>query len=380
MELVSMLEHISVFVFCFFLLIQLFFYWIIFARFAFHTPKSVSYPEEEEGVSVVLCVKNEAHWLKRYLCSVLEQNYSNYEVIVVNDNSDDETDSILKEYQTKYPHLKPINISTNQVNVLEKKMSLAIGIKSAKNEIILITDVDSAPKSSNWVREMAKHYLTEHYVVLGYAGYERKDSALNTLIRYDNTHTAIRYFSHALAGQPYRGNARNLSYPRSLFLSNYNYILLYNSQVRDEDLFVNQIVTKKNTAIEYSKEAQIVSQQRQFTFHDWLEYKRLSERKGKYYKPKSAFLVGLYNFTGFFLYVSLIVAVVCLHSNMEYLLVTIGLFMVRLVSQWIIFGKCIHKLDEHALISKIPLLDIFFMFVIPILEVDKFLYKQKKWK
>ena len=379
MGIVIISEHISVFIFCFFLLVQLFFYWIIFARFAFHKPKSISY-SEEEGVSVVLCVKNEAHLLKRYLRSVLEQNYSNYEVIVVNDNSDDETDSLLKEYQNIYPHLKPINISTNQVNVLEKKMSLAIGIKSAKNEIILITDVDSVPKSSNWVKEMAKHYITERYIVLGYAGYERKNNALNTLIRYDNVHTTLRYFSHALVGQPYRGNARNLSYPRSLFLSNYNYILLYNSQVRDEDLFVNQIVNKKNTAIEYSKDAHIVSQQRQYTFHDWLEYKRLSERKGKYYKPKSTFLVGLYNFTGFFYYVSLLVAIIFLRNNFYYLILIVGLFMVRLASQWIIFGKSIRKLDEKALISKIPLLDIFFMFIIPVLEIDKFFYRQKKWK
>lgn len=374
-----MLEHVPVLFFCFFLLVQLVFYWIIYARFAFHKTRKKEYSEEEK-VSVILCVKNEAHYLKRNLQAVLEQDYANFEVVVVNDNSEDGTDGILKEFQTKYPHLNVINISTNHVNVLEKKMSLALGIKSAKNEIILITDVDTAPKSPYWIREMVKHYLDEHYIVLGYAAYEQNNTFLNTLIRYDNVHTAIQYISHAIIGQPFRGVARNVSYPKSLFLSNYNYILLYNSLVRDEDLFVNQIANKKNTEVEYSVEAQVVSQQRQSSFHEWLEYKRLSGSAGKLYKLKSKLLLGLYYVSGFFFYVSLIVAVVFLRNNIDYLILLAGLFSVRFISQWFIFGKCIRKLNEKALIGKVPLLDVFFVFILPILVINKIFYRKKKWK
>ncbi|MDD3279947.1 MAG: glycosyltransferase [Bacteroidales bacterium] len=374
-----MLEHISVLLFCLFLLIQLFFYWIIYARFAFHKTRKKEYVDEE-GVSVILCVKNEAHWLRRSLQPILEQNYSNYEVLVVNDNSEDGSDGILLEYQNKYPHLNIINISTNHVNVLEKKMSLALGIKSAKHEIILITDVDTLPKSPNWIREMTKHYLDEHYVVLGYASYEQRDTFLNTLIRYDNVHEAIQYFSHAIVGQPYRGVARNLSYPKSLFLSNYNYILLYNSVHRDEDLFVNQIVTKQNTAVEYSVEAQMISQQRHANLHEWLDFKRLSGSKGKCYKLKSQMLLALYHSSGFFFYLSLVAAIIVLRNNPDYLFLLMALFLVRLLSQWIIFGKCIRKLDEKALVGKVPLLDVFFMLVVPVLIINKIFYKKKKWK
>ncbi len=379
MEVVTVMGFVVIFIFCFSLFVQLFFYWIFFARFAYHKPDSIAYPDEE-GVSVILCVKNEAHCLKRHLRSFLEQNYSNYEVIVINNNSEDETDSILKEYQNLYPHLNPIKISTHQVNVLEKKMSLAVGIKSAKHEIILIADIDSEPKSPNWVREMAKHYLVERYVVLGYAAYEQKNNILNTLIRYDNIHTALRYFSFALSGYPYRGNARNLSYPRSLFLSNYNYILLYNSQVRDEDLFVNQIVTKNNVAIEYDADTHVLSKQRHETFKEWIEYKRLSNRKGKHYNTKSLFLLHLYHITGFVFYISLLLLVIMFYNNLNYISLIIGLFLIRLISQWIIFGKSIRKLDEKALKSKIPLMDMFFMLIMPLLEVDKYFYKKTKWK
>lgn len=379
MDVVTVLGFVLIFIFCFSLLIQLLFYWIIFARFAYHKPNHIPYPEEE-GVSVILCVKNEAHWLKRHLRSFLEQNYSNYEVIVINNNSEDETDSILKEYQNLYPHLNPINISTHHVNVLEKKMSLAVGIKSAKHEIILIADIDSEPQSPNWVREMAKHYLVERYVVLGYAAYEQKNNILNTLIRYDNIHTTLRYFSFALAGFPYRGNAHNLSYPRSLFLSNYNYILLYNSQVKDEDLFVNQIINKNNVAIAYHKDAQVLSKQRHNTFTEWLAYKRLSGRKGKHYNFQSVLLLHAYHITGFAFYASLLFLVIMFYSNISYISLIIGLFLIRLISQWIIFGKSIRKLDEKALKSKIPLLDMFFMLIMPLLEIDKYFYKKTKWK
>ncbi len=367
------------FVFCFFTLIQLLFFSTFFLRFAFHKLKSNS-NTVDEAVSVIIAVKNEAHLIKNNLRSFLEQDYDNYEVIVINDNSEDSTGSILKEFQHLYPHLKIINVSINQVNVLEKKMSLAVGIKSAQHEIILISDIYSSPSSPHWIRKMAKHYLEERYVVLGYVACEYKKNLLNTIIRYDNVHTAIRYFSYALMGVPYRGNASNLSYPRSLFLSNYNYILLYNSQVMDEDLFANQIMNKKNTAIEYSKEAHILSQQHHSSFQDWLKYKRLSGRKRKYYLFKKNFLVKLYPFTGFFFYFTCLIALVISFFDQQYLWGILSLFLIRMSIQWFIFGKCIRKLDERTLIHKIPLLDMFFMFIMPILEIDKNFYKKNKWK
>lgn len=375
-----MLISILFFGFCFFTLIQLLFFCVFFLRFAIHKLNNNSDNTVNEAVSVILAVKNEAHLIKCNLRSFLEQNYNNYEVIVVNNNSEDNTASLLKEYQHVYPHLKVVNISTNQVNVLEKKMSLAVGIKSAQHEIILLSDIGSTPKSVYWIREMAKHYLENRYVVLGYAAYEKNNTLLNTIIRYDNTHTAICYFSYALSGFPYRGNARNLSYPRSLFLSNYNYILLYNSQVIDEDLFANQIMNKKNTAIEYRKEAHILSQQPHSSFRDWLRHKRLSGRKGKNYSLKKSFLVGLYNFTGFFFYLTWIITIVLSFYNQQYLWFILLLFILRMSLQWFIFGKCIRKLDEKTLIKKIPLLDVFFMLIMPILEIDKNFHKKKKWK
>ncbi|MDD2623100.1 MAG: glycosyltransferase [Bacteroidales bacterium] len=363
----------------FFLFIQLVYYWIVFARFAFRRPKT-TYADMDDGVSVIICAKNELHWLKRYLRPLLEQDYPNYEVIVVNDNSDDGTDSFLKEYQSQYPHLHPVSISTNQVRVMEKKMALAVGIKSAKHEIVLITDVDSAPKSPNWIYEMVKHYNTDTYIVLGYGSYEPKKGLLNTLIRYDSLHVATQYFSYALMGYPYRGVSRNLSFPKSLFLSNYNYVLSYNTYVSDDDLFVNQIANKKNTAIEYNPQAHIVTQQRQHTFADWLLYKQHCKHTGKYYKFKNRLALFLYAASGFMFYCSLILALFLCINNTKYLYIIAALFTLRLISQYIVFGKIIHTLEEKSLKGILPFLDLFFMLFLPILQVHTLFYTPKKWK
>jgi glycosyltransferase involved in cell wall biosynthesis len=373
-----MFDLFIVLVLSFFLLIQLVFYWFVFARFAFYRCKPKPYISD--GVSVILCTKNEVHLLKRFLRSLLEQDYPNYEVIVVNDNSDDGTDSLLKEYQIQYPHLRPVTISTNQVRVMEKKMALAVGIKSAKHEIVLITDVDSVPKSPFWIREMVKHYAPETYIVLGYGAFEPKKGLLNKLIRYDGLHTAIQYFSHALIGYPFRGVSRNLSFPKSLFLSNYNYVLSYNTYVSDDDLFVNQIATKRNTAVEFSPDAHIVSQQRQHSFSDWLIYKQQSKHTGKYYKFQNRFSMFLYAASGFMFYVSLIAALFLLRQHTEYLYLIAAMFGIRLLSQWIVFGKITTKLEEKSLKAFIPFMDVFFMLFMPLLQINTLFYTPKKWK
>jgi hypothetical protein len=114
--------------------------------------------------------------------------------------------------------------------------------------------------------------------------------------------------------------------------------------------------------------------------HEWLDFKRLSGSKGKCYKLKSQVLLALYHSSGFFFYLSLVAAIIVLRNNPDYLFLLMALFLVRLLSQWIIFGKCIRKLDEKALVGKVPLLDVFFMLVVPVLIINKIFYKKKKWK
>ena len=122
------------------LLIQLVYYWLIFSRLAFYNGKKRPVSEVKEAVSVVICAKNEYHNLVRYLPLILEQDYPEYEVVVVNDASDDDTFYLLRELSDKYSHLKLVNITHNLNFFSGKKFPLSIGIKSARHDLVLLTD------------------------------------------------------------------------------------------------------------------------------------------------------------------------------------------------------------------------------------------------
>ena len=54
-------------------------------------------------------------------------------------------------------------------------------------------------------------------IVLGYGEYHKLQGFFNKIIRWETFHTAIQYFSYTLAGMPYMGVGRNLSYKKELF-------------------------------------------------------------------------------------------------------------------------------------------------------------------
>ena len=163
------------------------YYGLFYLRIGIRKEKKNEENEENlPGVSVVLTVKNEAEQLKKNLEHLLKQNYSNFEVIVINHVSRDQTRFILQTYQDKYSNLKIVNFSQD-VNLFQgKKFPLSIGIQSAKNDIILLTECTCMPKSFTWISEMMENYRPDTDFVMGYSGVKSEKGLLNAFIQYDN--------------------------------------------------------------------------------------------------------------------------------------------------------------------------------------------------
>ena len=212
-------------------------------------------------VSVIISARNEANNLTENLPLILEQNYPDFEVIVVNDCSLDDSENVLKEFQLKYPHLKMVTVTEHDRFKTGKKFALTMGIKAAKNEHLLFTDADCQPASADWIsRMMASNFSGSTEIVLGYSPYYRTSGFLNSFIRFETLKTAINYLSAALAGNAYMGIGRNLAYTKTLFFKNKGFASHMHVLSGDDDLFVNQNATADNTAIEIHPDA--------FTFSD----------------------------------------------------------------------------------------------------------------
>lgn len=344
------------YVFCLVAFIQLLYYWIIFQRLAYFKP-SEKIKSQQHPVSVIVCARDEAANLAKNLPGVLVQTYpTTHEVIVVNHNSQDETRYLLEEFKKTFKNLHIVNLEQEAKGIPGKKYPLSIGIKEAHHEILLLTDADCVPASESWMQKMQDAYGEGTEIVLGYGAYHKQPGVLNKLIRFETFHSALQYLSFALAGMPYMGVGRNLSYKKSLFFANKGFSSINHVLSGDDDLFINRVAKKDNTAIAIDQEAITLSAPKK-TFGDWWRQKNRHFTTGKFYKPTHRFLLGLYSLTHFLFYPLLIVSALFYDWR-----ISLGIFLVRCLSQAIIYYKAMNKLHEKDLFAWWWLLDIW-MFI-----------------
>jgi len=212
------IENIIVYSFFTALGIQLFYYLFFYLRIPLlgRKPKESTLPP----VSVVICAKNAAFFLEKYLPSILTQDYPEFEVIVVNDCSYDETETVLAQFAATNKHMRYTNLVEDAKFKHGKKLALTVGIKSAKYETLVLTDADCYAKSDKWLQTMVSGFSDEKTIVLSYGGYEKSNGLLDKIIRYDTLFIAMNYLSFAHAGIPYMGVGRNLAYKKKEFWDN----------------------------------------------------------------------------------------------------------------------------------------------------------------
>lgn len=355
------------------LLIQLIYIWGIFARLSFYKPKVDK--RVEKPVSVVITSRDDYYYLKNHLPAILTQDYQEYEVVVVNDHSDDETDDLLKILSDQYPHLKVINMSNSVMFYPGKKFPLSIGIKSAKNEILLLTDADCTVYSKDWIRNMQQGFDDSTQLILGYGPYQPQKGFLNTLIRFYSFFTALQYLSFALAKMPYMGVGRNLAYRKSLFYQNKGFIKHYQVASGDDDLFVNETANKRNVKICVNPESFTYSIPKT-TFSQWISQKRRHISAGKLYKAKHQFFLSLYPFSLLVFY-GLFTWQMISGFLFYYVLGMLGL---RLISFLIIQKTSMNKLKEKNLFLISPILELFIFLLNSLLVISNTIYKKNQWK
>ena len=324
-------------------LVQILYYCLIFRQVAFYTKKERT-QSQQHPVSVIICARDEAGNLAFNLPGVLVQTYpSTHEVIVVNDNSEDETKYLLEGLKKTFKHLNVVNLEYEAKLIPGKKYPLSIGIKEAKHEVVLLTDADCMPATEFWMQKMQDAYTDGIEIVMGYGAYNKKPGLLNKLIRFETFHTALQYLSYALSGIPYMGVGRNLSYTKKLFFQNKGFSSLNHVTGGDDDLFINMVATKNNTAVVIDPEATTLSEPKK-TWNDWIRQKTRHYTTGKYYKAKHRFLLGVYALTHFLFYPLFIASLLFFDWR-----IAMGIFMLRFITQGWIFYKSMEKLNEKDL-------------------------------
>jgi poly-beta-1,6-N-acetyl-D-glucosamine synthase len=309
---------------------------------------------DDKPVSVIICARNEAENLRKFLPSVLEQDYPSFEVIVVNDCSEDSTDDVLGEMLLKYPNLKISSISKDPKFNHSKKFAQFIGIKAAENELLLFTDADCRPESAQWIRRMTSCFSDGTDFVLGYGGYIREKGLLNSYIRYDTLFIAMQYLGMALRGVPYMGVGRNLAWRKSVFFMNKGFGVHNHIASGDDDLFVNTNATASSTKVEFSTESHTRSVPTS-SVSVWIKQKQRHLSTANYYKLRDRMLLILEPLSRVVFY-SFFIVLICFLFLWPYLL---GIFGLRLITQTIVFSLTGRRLNERGNVVQSVIFDFF---------------------
>lgn len=356
------------------LFLQLYYTIVIHQKLASFTPVE-SDLSIQSPVSVIICARNELENLKKNLASVLEQDYNDFEVIVVNDCSNDGSDWFLHDLSKENRRLKVVTINDHPRFKHGKKFAVTLGIKASQNENMLFTDADCNPSSNQWLMRMQNSFKGKTEIVLGYSPYERTPGLMNKIIRFETFFTALNYLSFALDGKPYMGVGRNMAYKKSLFFKGKGFASHMHILSGDDDLFVNQNANSVNTSIEIHPDAQVWSEPKR-TFSEFISQKLRHQGAGKAYKKHHKQMLSLQAGSGILFYIFLIVLIAL---KAQWWLIA-GIYLIRLVTQVFIYIPVFKKLNYSDLILWLPVLDFIYYFYIMALNLITLFKKRVEWK
>jgi glycosyltransferase involved in cell wall biosynthesis len=332
-------------------------------------------PRQALPVSIIICAHDEEKNLKELIPMLLSQNHPEFEIVIVDERSNDGTFDFLLQETSKDHRLRMVHVNRTPQIFNAKKYALTLGIKAAKYEWLLLTDADCRPNSKDWISSFARHFSETTQVVLGFSPYEKHSGILNSFIRFETLVSGMQYISFALLGMPYMGVGRNLSYRRSKFLDAKGFNNFTKVTGGDDDLFVNQNATKKNTAVSISEDS-IVTSIPKTTFKSYYIQKVRHLSVGKYYRFGHRVLLSL--FTLSWLLSWFIGIPLAIWSKMYY--VAIGLLIFRTLMLVFTTNVASRKLHQKVELWQVPLLDFLYAFYYLVTGIKALATKKVRWK
>jgi hypothetical protein len=210
-------------------------------------------------------------------------------------------------------------------------------------------------------------------LVLGFSPYFDHRSWLSNLISYDTLVTGMQYLTMARHGHAYMGVGRNMAYRKQTFFDHNGFQGLLNERAGDDDLFVNKITTRNNTAVVCSKQSLTWSAPKR-TWSEWVQQKRRHLSVSSHYNTKNKLRVGLEPLVRGLMY-SLII--VCAILGGMYAFIALTLWALRITTQLIAVNICAKRWGLRNFGLEVILHDIFLPLITLYLLLTKRIYKQQ---
>lgn len=357
----DIIELIGISLFLLLFFIQLFYYFNYYKKPYDYVKKQ----DQSEGfsdkfkpkVSVIIVSENEADSLAENLSTILSQDYPDFEVIVVNNGSTDESDVLLASMELNHPNLYHTYLPYSNDKLLSRyKLALTLGAKAAKGDILLFTQPYCRPVSDKWISCMVRGFSEDKEVVLGYSFYQKKNYFYNRMARFDNHIFSMQYLSKAIKGSPYVGVFRNIAFRRHLFFDNKGFASNLHLEAAEE-ILINEIVTNSNTSVILSQDSFIETEMQEISL--WKQIKKSYSLSKTYLRDKASLIFGFEFFSRsvFYLLFFALIAYSAVLQHWALLGITLFLFLFRLCTQYVIETKSTRYFNSGKFIFSLPLLD-----------------------
>lgn len=352
-------------------------FYAYFGRFCFGKAEKRSVGDSiQPPLSILVCARNEAQNLIENVPFLLEQRYSDFEILLINDASTDETAAVIDDFAIGNEKVRALHIKQKERAFSGKKYALTEAIGAAQYEHLLFMDADCRPLSSHWAQEMALGFNSEKEIVLGYGSYASiEHSWLNKIIRFETVLTAIQYFGYAKNGNAYMAVGRNLGYTKTVFHKQNGFSAHETIPSGDDDLFVNAAATSTNVSCVFSPKSFTISKPKT-SWTEWFFQKRRHVSVANRYKKRHQLSLGLFYLSQFLPYILLIF----LLFSPIFSTLSLFIFLMRYLIVGAILYAGMGKLKEKQLVQWFPALE----FVLVLVQLSIFILsitaRSNPWK
>lgn len=311
------------------------------------------------SLSVIIVAKDAANELKENLPFILEQDYPEFEVIVIYDSAADDCDEVLKLLEDKYPNLYHTFIPESARYISHKKLGITMGIKASRHDWLVFTESNCRPQSKRWLKQMARNFTPSTEIVLGYSNYEKTSGWFNKKITFDTLLNSMRYLGMAISGHPYMGTGRNMAYRKSLYYKQKGFSSHLNLQRGEDDLFINETANEHNTRVETSPESLMRISIPQYK-RIWREEKISYMTTSRLFKGIARYLMGFETCSRLLFYLITIATIILSIILHQWIIAGIALLLwfLRFALQLVVFRKASTYLGERKFYALLPVFDI----------------------
>jgi len=380
----SMIDFILIGILLSVFIIQLFFYLYYYSGVIRKSRRiqkeSVVIESEKPPVTIIICARDQAKNLAENLPSIFNQDYPEFQVVVVNDASTDDTENVLVGLEQRYPNLYHTFVPQGVQSVSAKKMAMTLGIKAAKYDLLLFTEANCVPEGKNWITSMMGHFDDKCGIVLGFSSYSGLEGILKYLISYDTLFTTLQFMGFAEAGKPYMGLGRNLAYRKDLFFKNRGFANHLYLNSGDDDLFIGEVANASNTHIEITPESKVRTTT-DFIWSHWKEQKTNHIATSAYYKAGTKFRTGTEAISRFLFYASFVALFIfgLIEGNFVPVILSSTFFILRYMVQLFVLNKSAKCLEEPRLYLSIPFFDLLLPCLFLCFRVGRIFHKENNY-